>query len=135
VVRFAVTGDNIVIRLPEYNDAVGYTSDQEVCLTVDGAAPPDGECTTVEIRGRARQADGEVIAPGAAETLGESWPKGVRLHQIFLPLTDVALLPGASPGGTGTLADHDVVLSDVSDPALPPAGTAPGCCHRHRRHA
>ncbi len=91
VVRFAVCGDSVVIRLPEYHQALGYASDRQVCLQVDGASGSARGRTSLEVHGKARRADGERITAGATEALGECWPDGVRTHQLVLPLTEVAL--------------------------------------------
>ena len=40
VVSYAVAGDQILVRLPDYNDIVHYAPGAEVSLDVDGVLPP-----------------------------------------------------------------------------------------------
>jgi hypothetical protein len=96
VVRFAVIGNSLLMRLPEYHEAVGYASNLQVCLRVDGTSGPTSERTSVEVRGRARRADQEEVGSGAEEALGERWPDGIRTHQLLLPLTGIVLLSEAA---------------------------------------
>ena len=51
VVSYAVAGDQILVRLPDYNDIVHYAPGSEVSLDVDGT--PAAHRETVVVTGRA----------------------------------------------------------------------------------
>ncbi len=88
VVSYAVAGEQIVVRLPDYNDIAHYAPGAEITLDVD--SEPDERRSgpeTVNVSGLAEQADPD-------EDLGEvdfaeSWPDGVGTTVLLLPLTAV----------------------------------------------
>jgi len=88
VVRYAMTGGNVVFRLPDYNDIVHYAPGEHVTLEVDGPSAPRGEFETVIVRGRAERAHAhqEHVAEAAFD---EQWPPGVSTTVIHLPMTEV----------------------------------------------
>lgn len=92
VVRFALAGEDIRIRLTEYHEAVGYAPGQQVCLQVEAPVGPRHQLETVLIRGQARLADGELCSVEDDATLDEHWPDGLATHDLVLPLTHVAVL-------------------------------------------
>jgi hypothetical protein len=92
VVRFALAGEDIRIRLPEYHEALGYAPGQQVCLQVEAPVGPCHQLETVLIQGRARLADGELCSVEDDATLDEHWPDGFATHDLVLPLTDVAVV-------------------------------------------
>jgi hypothetical protein len=100
VVQFAVTDNRVVIRLPEYHEAIGYASDQPVCLCVDGTSGPASHSASLEVRGRARRVDDPFDAADASDDQSESWPLGIHIHQLLLPLTEVVLVPEPGPPGS-----------------------------------
>ena len=52
MVSYAVAGDQILVRLPDYNDIVHYAPGSEVSLDVDGGTPA-AHRETVVVTGRA----------------------------------------------------------------------------------
>lgn len=87
VVSYAVSGEQIVVRLPDYNDIVQYAPGEEVTLEVEdlAASGPSGE--RVSVCGTAA-----LVAP--EDELGgvdfaESWPPGIATSVVCLPLTAV----------------------------------------------
>ena len=89
VVCYALTDEQVVFQLPDYNDIVHYAPGERVTLEVDGPAPAGGQFETVTVTGQAQRAtaqDGPAIARSHLE---EQWPSGLRTTVICLPMTDV----------------------------------------------
>ena len=55
VVNYAVTDEQIVLRLPDYSEITQYALGEEVTLQVDGLAPSIGASEIVTVRGRAHR--------------------------------------------------------------------------------
>jgi hypothetical protein len=88
VVSYAVAGDQILVRLPDYNDIVHYAPGAEISLDVDGGTPA-AHRETVSVTGTAALAGSgqrPLIDQAAFE---EDWPSDVRTSVICLPLNTV----------------------------------------------
>ncbi len=84
VVSYAIADDAIMMRLPDYNDAVHYAPGAEVRLDVDGPAP-DGR-DAVRVIGTAIRTDDDLSAPNP---FAEEWPQGVATSVVRVPMTRV----------------------------------------------
>jgi hypothetical protein len=110
VVSYAVTGDEILMRVPDYNDIAQYAPGSQVTLAVDGlvepASPSKPEIEEVSVTGIAAQAE-EAPSPVDTGRLDESWPSGIKTSVVSLPLTKISGVqrrfgprPGAEHQGT-----------------------------------
>ncbi|MET0695515.1 MAG: pyridoxamine 5'-phosphate oxidase family protein [Propionibacteriaceae bacterium] len=88
VVSYAITGHQIMFRLPDYNDIVHYAPGERVTLEVDGVHAPAGDFETVLVTGEAQLA-GEHSPELAGTEFVEEWPAGVRTSVLCLPMTKV----------------------------------------------
>jgi hypothetical protein len=86
VVRFAVADGRVLIRLPEYHEALGYADDETVSLTAD--RQPDGRVRSepLTVTGTAHVSDSRAPGP-VEEALDECWPTGVCTHLLTLSLS------------------------------------------------
>ena len=87
VVNYAVTDEQIVLRLPDYSEITQYSLGEEVTLEVDGQEPSIGASEIVTVRGRAHRPDDPAIV--STVDLGESWPAGIRTNVMCVDLTTV----------------------------------------------
>ena len=88
VVFYAVAGDQVLVRLPDYNDIVHYAPGAEISLAVEGGTPA-AHRETVTVTGTAELAENTqrpLIDQAAFE---EDWPSDVRTSVICLPLNTV----------------------------------------------
>ena len=88
VVSYAVAGDQILVRVPDYNDIARYAPGAESSLAVDGGTPA-AHRETVTVTGTAELAENDrrpLIDQAAFE---EDWPSDVRTSIICLPLNTV----------------------------------------------
>ncbi len=86
VIDYAVDGNDIVLRIPEYNDLAPYATSSEITLLVDVPGPPGSGPALVTVTGRAEVVEhGEHIAPGPKE-LAEVWPSGLQTWTLRLSL-------------------------------------------------
>ena len=74
VVNYAVTNEQIVLRLPDYSEITQYALGEEVTLQVDGLAPSVGASEIVTVRGRAHRPDDPAIV--STVDLDESGRRG-----------------------------------------------------------
>jgi hypothetical protein len=88
VVSYAVAGDQILVRLPDYNDIVHYAPGAEVSLDVDGGTPP-AQRETVIVTGTAALADSGERPLIDQAAFAEDWPADVRTSVLCLPLNTV----------------------------------------------
>lgn len=99
VVRYALSGDHITFRLPDYNDIVHFAPGEPVTLTVDGTPSPAAGYETVSVVGTARLAGVDTPSDADEAQLDETWPPGVATTVIELPLVSVSGVvqqPGAA---------------------------------------
>lgn len=88
VVFYAVAGDQVLVRLPDYNDIVHYAPGAEISLAVEGGTPA-AHRESVTVTGTAELAENTqrpLIDQAAFE---EDWPSDVRTSVICLPLNTV----------------------------------------------
>ena len=90
VVRYALSGDHITFRLPDYNDVVHFAPGEPVTLTVDGRPTTADGYQTVSVCGTARLAGTNAPSTVDAAQLDETWPPGVTTTVIELPITSVS---------------------------------------------
>ena len=94
VVSYAVAGDEVLVRVPDYNDIAQYAPGAEVTLAVDGVVEPNPpsspEIEEVSVTGIAAQADA-AHRPPQVDTVrfDESWPTGVKTSVVSLPMTQL----------------------------------------------
>lgn len=89
VVNYAISGDHIMFRLPDYNDIVHYAPGEEVTLQVDGLDASVGDFETVTVKGQALLATSHHEASVREPQIDEQWPSGVSTSVICLPMTEI----------------------------------------------
>ena len=93
VVSYTVVGDQIRVRVPDYNDIAQYAPGAQVTLAVDGAleATPPGEPAfeEVSVTGTAAHAKPPHQPPVNTVRFDESWPTGIKISVVSLPLTEL----------------------------------------------
>ena len=91
---YAVAGDEILMRVPDYNDIAQYAPGAQVTLAVAGALEPDlpGEAAIeeVSVTGTAAHADPAQQPPVDTVRFDESWPTGIKISVVSLPLTQLS---------------------------------------------
>ena len=88
VVSYAVAEDQVLVRLPDYNDIVRYAPGSEVSLDVDGGTPA-AHRELVTVTGTAELAEGDKRPLIDKAAFQEDWPSDVRTSVICLPLNTV----------------------------------------------
>jgi hypothetical protein len=88
VVNYAVTDDQIVLRLPEYNEICQYALGRLVTLNVSGTCSNTWMRTEVAVTGVAHFAGREAELPDTVD-LAEHWPSGIATHIMCLDLSDI----------------------------------------------
>jgi hypothetical protein len=94
VVSYIVAGDQILLQIPEYSEIAQYAPGAEVTLAVDrkvgstSAIQPGVMIDMVSITGIAALAP-RANPPAAAGGFGESWPAGIKISLLSLPLTQI----------------------------------------------
>ena len=95
VVSYVVAGDQILLQIPEYNEIAQYAPGAEVTLAVDrtvdptSAIQPGMTIDVVRVTGTAALVAEANPAPLGAGAFGESWPAGITISLLSLPLTQV----------------------------------------------
>ena len=87
VVSYSMADEQIVVRLPDYNEVVQYAPGSAVTFEVEGQTDTVPAHETVSVSGTA-----ELAGPGQAfldVAFAESWPDGVATSLVCLPLTAV----------------------------------------------
>ncbi len=91
VVSYAVAGDEILMRVPDYNDIAQYAPGTQVTLAVDGEFEPTplggSAIEEVSVTGTAAHADQAPQPPVDTVRFHESWPTGIKISVVSLPLT------------------------------------------------
>lgn len=88
VVSYAITDEQIMLRLPDYNDIVQYAPGERVTFEVDGVHAPVGDFETVVVTGEARLA-AQHTSEVQQTCFEEQWPAGVATSVICLPMTEI----------------------------------------------
>lgn len=87
VVSYSMAGEQIVVRLPDYNEVVQYAPGSEVTFEVEGQTDTVPAHETVSVSGTAELADPD---QGFGDIdFAESWPDGVATSLVYLPLTAI----------------------------------------------
>jgi len=89
VVSYTVVGDQIRVRVPDYNDIAQYAPGARVTLAVDGEAEHTSAVEEVSVTGTAGQGDGNDRAPGNTAPFDESWPAAIKTSVVTLQLTEM----------------------------------------------
>ena len=89
VVSYTVVGDQIRVRVPDYNDIAQYAPGARVTLAVDRSAEDTSAIEEVSVTGTAGQGDRNDRAPGGIAPLDESWPAAVKTSVVTLPLEEM----------------------------------------------
>lgn len=88
VVSYAMAGNQIIVRVPDYNDIAHYAPGAPVTFDVeDDQAEPAPRPETVSVFGTAELVD-QPDELGRVD-FAESWPDGVSTAVVSLPITAV----------------------------------------------
>ena len=87
VVNYAVTDDQLLFRLPEYNEICQYAQGRQITMSV-GDVSADDPSTEVVVTGVGYLDDDQACGAGGSD-LTERWPAGVSTHLIGLDLADI----------------------------------------------
>jgi len=90
VVSYAVTDDQVVVLLPEYNEICQYAPERQITLCVSGLTSTT--FTEVVVTGIGHLAENQAGIAGTVD-LPEHWPTGVSTHLMCL---DIAHLEGST---------------------------------------
>jgi hypothetical protein len=101
VVRYAVTDDQVVFWLPEYNEICQYAPGRQITLTVSYVCASTRTCTEVVVTGVGFVPDHQANLLEAVD-LVEEWPPGVSTHLICLDLAVVEGTQGVRSGDFGS---------------------------------
>ncbi len=88
VVSYSVADDQILVKLPDYNDIVRYAPGSQISLDVDGGTAA-AHRETVIVTGTAALADSGQRPLIDQAAFAEDWPSDVRTSIICLPLNTV----------------------------------------------
>jgi hypothetical protein len=97
VVAYAVTGEDIVVRVPEYNEITQYAPDRQVTLDVTGRAGDTVEQVTVTGRASIRTRTSATVLNLLPD---EQWPSTLRYVVVSVPLDKIDGRVVGVPGGT-----------------------------------
>lgn len=100
VVSYAVTDDQVVFRLPEYNEICQYAPGREITLSVSCVGA--GTRTEVVVTGVGFVPEDQVDLAEAVD-LVEEWPPGVSTHLICL---DLAVVEGTERDESGDVGSN-----------------------------
>jgi hypothetical protein len=90
VVRYAVTDDQVVFWLTEYNEICQYAPGRQITLNVSSVRAGTRTEVVVTGVGFAPEHDADLLS---AVDLVEEWPPGIATHLICL---DLAVVEGAT---------------------------------------
>ena len=88
VVNYAVTDDQVVLRLPEYNEICQYALGRLVTLNVSGTCSNTRLRTEVAVTGVGHFPESDPDLPDTVD-LAEHWPAGMATHIMCLDLSDI----------------------------------------------
>ena len=88
-VTYALSGDYILLRLPEYNDVTHYAPERPVLLEVSDAHD------TLQVRGVAHVAGRRHVGLVDQASFPEPAPTGIAVRVICIALDDVEAVPSA----------------------------------------
>ena len=97
IVAYAVTGDAIVVRVPQYNEITQYVPDRQVTLDVTARAGDTVEQVTVTGRASIRKRTPATVLNLLPD---EQWPTDLSNVVVSVPLDKVDGRVVVVPGGT-----------------------------------
>ena len=86
VVMYAVAGDQILFRVPDYNDIAHFASGEQVTLEVDAPQSTPQHPLTLCVTGRARLLRADQLPVPPDQLFQEPWPAGVATSIIGFPM-------------------------------------------------
>ena len=89
VVNYAVHDDEIVLRVPEFNEICQYAPGCEVCLVIDEMLGAGDEWVEVTASGVASVVDHCEHTSTERDDLDEVWPSGVTASTLRVPIADL----------------------------------------------
>lgn len=89
VVSYTVVGDQIRVRVPDYNDIAHYAPGARVTLAVDGEIDDTATIEEVSVTGTAGRGDGNDRAPSDYLPFDQSWPAAIKTSVVTLPLAEM----------------------------------------------
>lgn len=87
VVSYTVVGDQILVRVPDYNDIAQYAPGAQVTLAVDGEVEHTSATEEVSVTGTAGRGDGNDRGTVDTVQFDESWPAAIKTSVVTLRLT------------------------------------------------
>jgi hypothetical protein len=88
-VNYAVHGDEIVLRVPEFNEICQYAPGCEVCLVIDEMVAADSEWVEVTASGVASVVDHCEHTSRERDDLDEVWPSGLTASTLRVPIAEL----------------------------------------------
>jgi hypothetical protein len=88
VVNYGVTDDQVVLRLPEYNEICQYALGRLVTLNVSGTCSNTWLRTEVAVTGVGYFPRSNARLPATVD-LAEHWPAGIATHIMCLDLSSI----------------------------------------------
>ena len=89
VVNYAVHDDEIVLRVPEFNEICQYAPGCEVCLVIDQPVGAGSEWVEVTASGVASVVDHCEHTSRERDDLDEVWPAGVTAPTLRVPIAEL----------------------------------------------
>jgi nitroimidazol reductase NimA-like FMN-containing flavoprotein (pyridoxamine 5'-phosphate oxidase superfamily) len=89
VVNYAVHDDEIVLRVPEFNEICQYAPGCVVCLVIDEMLGADKEWVEVTASGVASVVDHCEHTSRERDDLEEVWPSGVTASTLRVPIAEL----------------------------------------------
>ena len=89
VVNYAVHDNEILLRVPEFNEICQYAPGCEVCLVIDEMVSADREWVEVIASGVASVVDHCEHTSREGDDLDEVWPSGVAASTLRVPIAEL----------------------------------------------
>jgi hypothetical protein len=89
VINYVVHDDEIVLRVPEFNEICQYAPGCEVCLVIDEMVGTDSEWIEITASGVASVVDHREHTSRERDDLDEVWPLGVTASTLRVPITEL----------------------------------------------
>ena len=89
VVSYTVVGDQIRVRVPDYNDIAQYAPGARITLAVAGEVDDTAAIEEVSVTGTAGHGEGNDRGPSDPAPFNESWPAAIKTSVVTLPLGEM----------------------------------------------
>lgn len=89
VINYAVHDNEIVLRVPEFNEICQYAPGCEVCLVIDEVVGADSEWVEVTASGVASIVNHREHTSRGRDDLDEVWPLGVTASTLRVPIAEL----------------------------------------------